>query len=94
MTFSGIITLLGVIILKISFSSSSWMFSCLNADSWAFACLLVNMSSLSDIILTYSRCILGCLWLFLVSGKSARSTDRSACIMATNIKSICIRNKY
>lgn len=50
--------------------------------------LLVNISSLSNIILNCLKCISDYLWQCSVSGEDAKSTNRDACIVATSIGNI------
>lgn len=83
---SGVITLLRVITLKTSFLSCPWIFFCLDVDSWVSAYLLA--------ILTYSRCILGYMWLDLADDESAKDTDRSTSIVLTGIRNTYVRDTY
>lgn len=66
----------------------------LDANNWAFACLLVNVSNLSDTVLTYSECILGYLWSFLASDESTRNTDKNFYLVAVGIGSTCVKNTH
>lgn len=74
--------------LKTFFSSNFWILFYLDADNWASADLLINVLSLSDIILTYSRCISDCPWLCSTGNEGAKSNNRGTYIMAAGIKSI------
>ena len=65
--------MLGMTILKTFFSISPYF--CPNADSWASACFLVNVSSLSNTILTCSRCFPGCLQSCSTGAKGTKSAN-------------------
>lgn len=64
----------------------------MDTNNWAFAYLLVNVSSLFDIILTCSGCISSRLFICSVGGKVAKSTNRDACIVVTDIGNNCTKN--
>lgn len=64
----------------------------LDADSWASADLLINVLSLSNIILIYSKCISDCPWPCSTGSESAKSNNRGTCIVATDIRSICAKD--
>ena len=66
----------------------------LHTNSWAFAYFLVNVSSLSDTILTCSNYISNCLWLYLANNEGNENTNRSIYIATANIGSIYARNTY
>ena len=72
-TSSGVTTLSGMTTLKTSFSSSPCF--CPDADSWESACLLVNVSSLSDTILTCSGCFPGCPRSHSTGARGAKGAD-------------------
>lgn len=79
MIFSNITTF------KISFSSNLWIFFCPNADGWVFAYLIVNMSSLSNIILTYFIYISSCSWSSSAGSEGVKNSDRGTYTITTSI---------
>lgn len=61
--------------------------------------MIINVSSLSNIILTCLKYILNYLWLYLANNKDTKIITRDTYILATNILStytrdICIGNIY
>lgn len=66
----------------------------LDMESRAFAYLLINESSLSSTILTYSRYIWGCLWLYSAGYESAKSINEDTCIVAAGIGTTYAKDTY
>lgn len=79
----------GITALKTSFISNLSISFCPDTESQASAFWLINESSLSYTILTYSGCILGCPWLCSAGYKGAKSIDRGACIVTAGIGITC-----
>lgn len=69
-----------MITLKTSFLNNFSIFFYLDMDSWA------------SVYLFYFKCISSCPWLCLANNNGAKSTDKGACIVVVNIKSICTRD--
>lgn len=90
----GITTLLRITTLKTSFLNNFEISFCLNADIESSAYLLANLLGLFDTILTCSRWISNCLWLYLAVENDASSIDRSTYIIIARIESIYTTNIY
>lgn len=90
----GMTTLLGVTILKISLSNNLQTILCPDTDSKAFKYLFVNLTSLSDITLTWPGYITSWPWSCSARGKGANSINRSTCIVVAGIWGACIRDAY
>lgn len=91
-TSSRVTNLSKVMILKLSFSHSSWISFCPDIDNWIFSNFLVNVLILFDTILTCFGSILGFLWLCLAGNKGTKNIDKNACIIVTNIRNTCTKN--